>query len=541
MRTFTPSRQHAPDHAADGPTPVHPAAGAAPPVAAARQTPAPGPAPAHDFRRIAVHAPAPVPIPAQLTVNALGDRYEQEADRVAEQVLRMAPPAPRAAAGAPAPPRPLVQRQPVEATGGPPVADPAQIGEVLRGGGQPLDAATRAFMEPRFGHDFSRVRVHTDAPAVASAEALAARAYTAGSHIVFGAGEYAPASPGGRRLLAHELTHVAQQGAADRGRLGPAIQRQPKTKPPPAKAPASKEAPAPAKQAPAAPAKQEGTGLNRTLFVVQNDVWTALPAEVRAAAEQELNTQFAFVGQARGEKAFSIKVVTAAQLPEQFDFSESVVSVIHGDAGQYVDAAMAAQREQIRRFLDSQHVTPPAAPTGAHPATADPFHMGVGNAGKTVFTANGQTFALPVMAGAVSIDEVLDSFFENIDSNLADQLEKVPGHGRDLSKWPKTIMSKKGSTSWARADVFAMLGGALGRVIAHEARHEYIHEHAKAGLGGEGENTPIIGEKHSLEFSKDDQKAILERIHTLEKQQGNARVVPTFPQSLRSRPEDFPF
>jgi hypothetical protein len=396
-------------------------------------------------------------------------------------------------------------------------------------------------MEPRFGHDFSRVRVHIDAPAVASAQALAARAYTAGSHIVFGAGAYAPDSGAGRHLLAHELTHVAQQGAATPARQGPVIQRQPAPKAPPAKAPAAKAPPAPAKQTPATPTQPAGKGLNRTLFVVQNDVWNGLPAEVRTAAEQELNNLFAFVGQASGEKAFSIKVLTPAQLPEQFDFSESVVSVIHGDAGQYVDAAMAAQREQIRRFLDSQHVTPPAAPTGAHPAAADPFHMGVGNAGKTVFTANGQAFALPVMAGAVSIDEVLDSFFENIDSNLSDQLEKVPGHGRDLSKWPKTIMSKKGTTSWARADVLAMLGGALGRVIAHEARHEYITKHAKAGLGGEGENTPIIGEKHSLEFSKDDQKAILERIRTLEKQQGTARVVPTFPQSLRTRPEDFPF
>ena len=102
-------------------------------------------------------------------------------------------------------------------------------------------------------------------------------------------------------------------------------------------------------------------------------------------------------------------------------------------------------------------------------------------------------------------------------------------------------MSKKGTTSWARADVLAMVGGALGRVIAHEARHEYITEHAKAGLGGEGENTPIIGESHSLEFSKEDQKAILDRLHKLETQQGHARVVPTFPQDIRSDPDAFPF
>lgn len=536
MRTFTPSRQRAPEPAADGPAPVHPGAAGTGPAAAPRLAPAPGPAPAaHDFSRVAIHAPEPVRVQAKLTVNAPGDRHEQEADQVAEQVL--ARPAPARAAGAPAPPRPPVT--PLDAAGGTPIADPALAGAVLRGAGQPLDLATRADLEPRIGHDFSRVRVHTGGEAAASAEALAARAYTAGNHIVFGAGEYAPASPAGRRLLAHELTHVAQQGAAAHAGGAQAIQRQPKA--PPAKTPAPAPKPAPAQKAPAAPAKKTERGLNRTIFVVQNDVWTSLPAEVRTAAEQELNKQFEFVGKASGEKAFSIKVLTPAQLPEQFDFSEAVVSVIHGDAGQYVDAAMAAQREQIRRFLESQHVTPPAAPASGQRASGDPFHMGVGNASKTVFTANGQAFALPVMAGAVSIDEVLDSFFENIDSNLSDQLEKVPGHGRDLSKWPRTIMSKKGTTSWARADVFAMLGGALGRVIAHEARHEYIHEHAKAGLGGEGENTPIIGESHSVEFSEDDKKAILDRLHKLETQQGTARIVPTFPQDIRSDPDAFPF
>jgi hypothetical protein len=79
--------------------------------------------------------------------------------------------------------------------------------------GQPLDAGTRAVVEPRFGQDFGHVRVHTDAAAARSAEAIHAKAYTAGSDIVFGPGQYAPHSDSGRRLLAHELTHVAQQAA----------------------------------------------------------------------------------------------------------------------------------------------------------------------------------------------------------------------------------------------------------------------------------------------------------------------------------------
>lgn len=84
--------------------------------------------------------------------------------------------------------------------------------------GHPLDPATRAFMEPRFGRDLSQVRIHTGAAAADSAQALSAAAYTVGPDIVFGAGHYAPASTSGRKLLAHELAHVVQPG-------GPAIRR----------------------------------------------------------------------------------------------------------------------------------------------------------------------------------------------------------------------------------------------------------------------------------------------------------------------------
>jgi hypothetical protein len=88
---------------------------------------------------------------------------------------------------------------------------PPIVHEVLRSPGQPLDAETRAFMEPRFGHDFSRVRVHTDTKAAESARAVNALAYDVGRDVVFGAGQYAPSTSAGRQLMAHELTHVVQQ------------------------------------------------------------------------------------------------------------------------------------------------------------------------------------------------------------------------------------------------------------------------------------------------------------------------------------------
>jgi hypothetical protein len=82
----------------------------------------------------------------------------------------------------------------------------------LRSPGRPLDPATREFFEPRFSHDFAKVRVHADPEAARSARALSARAYVVGREMVFGAGQFSPATRAGRRLLAHELVHTIQQG-----------------------------------------------------------------------------------------------------------------------------------------------------------------------------------------------------------------------------------------------------------------------------------------------------------------------------------------
>jgi hypothetical protein len=135
--------------------------------------------------------------------------YEREADQVAEQVLRAEAPPVEASADAarPAPPR---LRPGAGAPLGP---SPAGVRDVIAAGGQPLDDVARAFMEPRFGHDFGQVRIHTDARAAESARRLNAAAYTVGKHIVFGAGRYQPNAEAGRLLLAHELTHVLQQEA----------------------------------------------------------------------------------------------------------------------------------------------------------------------------------------------------------------------------------------------------------------------------------------------------------------------------------------
>lgn len=99
-----------------------------------------------------------------------------------------------------------------------PVAEvPPVVLDELRSPGQPLDTASRAFFESRFGHDFSSVRIHQGAKAAESALAVNAIAYTVGNDVVFEAGRYAPNTRDGRRLLAHELTHVVQQRSASPG------------------------------------------------------------------------------------------------------------------------------------------------------------------------------------------------------------------------------------------------------------------------------------------------------------------------------------
>ena len=181
---------------------------------------------------------------AKLTVTEPGNRYEQEADRVAEQVMEMPEPevqrqlAPREEeeeGPIQAKPvveqiTPLVQRQvepekeeeeeePIQAKAAgsqaPPVdADMEARIRSLRGRGQPLPEFERSFFEPRFGHDFSQVRVHTGGQAGEVARDARARAFTYGRDIVLGPGQYAPGTNSGRHLLAHELTHTIQQRAA---------------------------------------------------------------------------------------------------------------------------------------------------------------------------------------------------------------------------------------------------------------------------------------------------------------------------------------
>src|SRR5262245_44996747 len=165
----------------------------------------------------------------KLTIGQADDPYEREADRVADQVMRM--PAPQSEGhGLSITPVTLRQAQRKcaecqeeeeegalqrkESSGAEaPATAPPTVDQTLSSPGQPLDPATRAYFEPRFGYDFSRVRAHINGQAAQSAADVKARAYTVGQHVVFGAGKYAPGTNAGDSLIAHELAHTVQQGA----------------------------------------------------------------------------------------------------------------------------------------------------------------------------------------------------------------------------------------------------------------------------------------------------------------------------------------
>jgi len=193
-------------------------------------------------------------IQTKLSISTPGDRFEQEADQVADTVMRMSSPGENVATSISQPQISRIQRKcaacekeenvvqrackgchtgPLEdneplqraasendkdemlqgADGQLQASEGAQAQiDNLKGGGQPLSPSLRAYFEPRFGHDFSGVRLHTDANGASAAQSVNAKAFTLGTDVAFASGQYSPETSSGKRLLAHELTHVVQQG-----------------------------------------------------------------------------------------------------------------------------------------------------------------------------------------------------------------------------------------------------------------------------------------------------------------------------------------
>jgi peptidoglycan hydrolase-like protein with peptidoglycan-binding domain len=175
-------------------------------------------------------------IQAKLAIGKPGDKYERKADRMADQVMRLPAKVIQSKPGCPLAKGPscgeeeTIRRQTLieeirradKGAGNSSEIKPATESAIrsLSGGGQPVSHVDRSFFEPRFGIDFSHVRLHTGATAGNLADTVQAKAFTVGSDIVFGRGQYAPGTTAGRHLLAHELTHTIHQMGRAPGRVG---------------------------------------------------------------------------------------------------------------------------------------------------------------------------------------------------------------------------------------------------------------------------------------------------------------------------------
>ncbi len=240
----------------------------------------------HDFSRISIQP--------KLTVSQPDDPYEREADRVADEVMRMDDPGVSGdgvmrslqdtihrqcdacedeeevqakLVDSIVQRKPLVMRSPDKefpASG----KVESQLSN-SQGGGSPLSGETRAFMEPRFGVDFRQVRVHNDSQAAESAQAIHAKAYTSGHDIVFASGQYAPESDAGKQLLAHELTHVVQQSQIE---VSPVIQRDAET------ATSTPSTPSTASDSP--PNPDGTTAPTASLFIVEDAIEQLEPGQM---------------------------------------------------------------------------------------------------------------------------------------------------------------------------------------------------------------------------------------------------------------------
>lgn len=180
----------------------------------------------HSFGNVTVHSVPDVNRPSvvgqpQITVNRPGDLYEQEANAMAERIVQQSGSATKPTMFTPAP-HSTLQRKDVP--NGLALTPSAAVTQTLLSAGQPMDTSTRSFMEQRFGQDFGQVRIHNDAVAHQSTADIQARAYTHGNHVAFAPGQYQPGTDRGKKLLAHELTHVVQQSSQPATAL---IQREP--------------------------------------------------------------------------------------------------------------------------------------------------------------------------------------------------------------------------------------------------------------------------------------------------------------------------
>lgn len=302
-------------------------------------------------------------------------------------------------------------------------------------------------------------------------------------------------------------------------------------------------------------ATSPASGFNRTVHIVENEQWTALPPQTRATALEEVRRIFAFVGTQTGS-GITVKIHAPNAFPETLDFSEAVVTLTDAPAA-HINRAFRTQFRHAKAEIEAMGIK--VTGIDVTRVSSVPERIGLGNHDKhTVDLPGGRKLAIPVTAGVVNTSELLKVVVEDLagqEAAIKARQDFTDENGiEDLGAFARYLASSQGlldtqvllvlqnqddPTQWT-GNYKSVLGKVLGRAIAHEARHQYVgNAHADEGLGAEGPD--LLDDVRYGDFSTQDNRDIIQALQNLEREQSNATIVPTYPNRVRGDLEAFPF
>jgi hypothetical protein len=319
-------------------------------------------------------------------------------------------------------------------TSGPEVV-PAVVHDVLNSSGRPLDSGGRAFFEPRFGHDFSRIRIHTDARAAESARSVNALAYTVGRDIVFDTGRYAPQTEDGRRLLAHELAHTVQQNGTE------IIRRVPPPTPSPLPATVPTPGPTDFEQP-----RVEGSTTDELFFAKNSSTLSANVQTQIASIKSSAPSSVKLLGFSSADETVTVAQDRADKVKAELTKSPGAVSVASavGSATAQVGQADFPSVRKVEVVVGSATPTtlncrakdaagnlinPPKQPcTVMDPATQTAFNSALTIAKDAMTRASTAVASTPSAADAAVIDQFFGNHNAGTLSTLKTNLGKLKTH-----------------------------------------------------------------------------------------------------------------
>ncbi len=307
----------------------------------------------------------------------------------------------------------------------------------------------------------------------------------------------------------------------------------------------------------------------RRIFIADTEPFKSLPQEIKNSAIAEIKRLFSFIHKGRGINPMTVLLLEPSQYPASFSLTDAVVSVVKSqiDIDDYLTKGLSLQGKNAE---DSFHALTPSVPftnpfSSSTHTSISPDIGGQALVNKSVQRIGRTSFTLPFMISAVALDDAAKSVYEIVSSleplkNIRDRRNK----DGNFRYWAKSqalrdtgilsmLENPKDISKWIWGKEF--LGVALGRIMAHEIRHQYVivgvtipassDKHSINGLGSSDAGGDIIilqnwvlQPSQSSDFSSDDQKVILKALATLEKLQGTHPPVATFPATNRN---DFPF